>query len=75
MSDSVVVGSSVHGFPREEYWSGLPFPSLGDLLDSGIEPASPALQADPLPRSHLVSCTNTDMLNTWAQSGATGYMG
>ena len=31
------------GFPRWEYWSGLPFPSLGDLLDPGIEPGSPAL--------------------------------
>ena len=31
------------GFPRQEYWSGLPFPSLGDLPDPGIEPASPAL--------------------------------
>ena len=32
------------GFSRQEYWSGLPFPSLGDLPDSGIEPGSPALQ-------------------------------
>jgi len=31
------------GFPRQEYWSGLLFSSLGDLLDPGIEPASPAL--------------------------------
>ena len=31
------------GFPREEYWSGLPFPLPGDLPDQGIEPASPAL--------------------------------
>ena len=31
------------GFPRQEYWSGLPFPSPGDLLDPGIKPASPAL--------------------------------
>ena len=36
-------GSSVHGFFRQEYWSELPFPSLGDLLDLGIEPMSPAL--------------------------------
>ena len=36
-------------FPRQEYLNGLPFPSLGDLLDSGIEPASPALQVDSLP--------------------------
>ena len=31
------------GFSRQEYWSGLPFPSLGDLPDPGIEPASSAL--------------------------------
>ena len=31
------------GFPRQEYWSGLPFPSPGDLSDPGIEPVSPAL--------------------------------
>ena len=40
------------GFPREEYWSRLPFPSPGDFPDSGIEHAtlvSPALQADSLP--------------------------
>ena len=37
------------GFSRPEYWSGLPFPSPGDLPDLGIEPRSPALQADYLP--------------------------
>ena len=37
------------GFSRQEYWSGLPFPSPGDLPDPGIEPGSPALQADALP--------------------------
>jgi len=31
------------GFPRQEYWSGLPFPPPGDLPDPGIKPASPAL--------------------------------
>ena len=36
------------GFSRQEYWSGLPFPSSGDLPDLGIEPRSPALQADAL---------------------------
>ena len=36
------------GFSRQEYWSGLPFPSPGDLLDPGIEPRSPTLQADAL---------------------------
>ena len=36
------------GFSRQEYWSGLPFPSPGDLPDPGIEPRSPDLQADAL---------------------------
>ena len=36
------------GFSRQEYWSGLPFPSPGDLPDPGIEPRSPTLQADAL---------------------------
>ena len=36
-------------FCRQEYWSGLPFPSPGDLPDPGIEAVSPALQADSLP--------------------------
>ena len=40
------------GFPRQEYWSGLPFPSPGDLPDPGIEPTSPALKVDSLPLSH-----------------------
>ena len=42
-------GSSVHGIIRQEYWSGLPFPSPGDLPDPGIEPGSPTLQVDSLP--------------------------
>ena len=37
------------GFSRQECWSGLPFPSLGDLPDPGIKPKSPASQADALP--------------------------
>ena len=37
------------GFPRQEYWSGFPFPSQGDFPNPGIEPGSPALQADSLP--------------------------
>ena len=36
------------GFSRQEYWSGLPFPSPGDLPNPGIEPGSPALGADAL---------------------------
>ena len=36
-------------FSRQEYWSGLPFPSPGDLPDPGIEPKSAALEVDSLP--------------------------
>ena len=55
--------SSAHGFSRQEYWSGLPCPPPGDLPDPGIEPGSPALQADSLmseppgkPRHTRVDC-------------------
>ena len=37
------------GFPKQEYWSGVPIPSPGDPPDPGIEPRSPALQGDSLP--------------------------
>ena len=37
------------GFPKQKYWSGLPFPSPGDVPNPGIKPESPALQADSLP--------------------------
>ena len=36
------------GFSRQEYWSGVPLPSPGDLPNPGIEPGSPTLQADAL---------------------------
>ena len=54
------------GFPRQEYWSGLPFPPPGDLPNPGIKPESPvssASQADSVPLSHLGSptYTHTDM--------------
>ena len=42
------------GFSRQEHWSGLPFPSPGDLPDSGIQPASPILQVDSLPLSQTM---------------------
>ena len=55
------------GFSRQEYWSGLPFPSPGDLPDPGIEPRSPTLQADALtsvpPGKPLVSRSWHDFLN------------
>ena len=41
------------GFPRQEYWSGLPFPAPGHLPDPGIEPTAPSWEADSLPLSHL----------------------
>ena len=41
--DFVVVVPLFMGFSRQEYWSGLPFPSPGDLPDPGIKPVSPAL--------------------------------
>ena len=40
------------GFLRQEYWTGLPFPSPGDLLDSWIEPMSHGLWVDSLPLIH-----------------------
>ena len=40
-------------FSRQEYWSGLLFPSPGDIPDPGIEPGSPALQAEALPSELL----------------------
>ena len=46
--DCSLPGFSVHGFSRREYWSGLLFPSPGDLPDPGIEPGSPTLQAEAL---------------------------
>ena len=53
-------GSSVHEISRHEHWSWLLFPSPGDLPDPGIEPWSPALQADSLqsepPGKPILSC-------------------
>ena len=55
MSDSVTLWTIAHqsplsmNFSRQEYWSGLSFPSLGDLPNPGIEPVSLALKADHLP--------------------------
>ena len=45
-------------FSRQEYWSGLPFSSLGDLPDPGIEPRCPTLQADALPSESQGSPNN-----------------
>ena len=59
------------GFPRQEYWSGLPFPSPRDFPNPGIEAGSPALQADSLPSEqrnqlllHLKTSKQTQNLNS-----------
>ena len=57
--------SLLMGFPRQEYWSGLPFPPPSDLPDPGIKPvppAAPALQADSLPLSHQGSLLEVMLL-------------
>ena len=46
------------GFSRQEYWSGLPFPSPGDLPNPGMEPGSPALEADTLTSEPPGKCSN-----------------
>ena len=51
-------------FSRQEYWSGLPFPSAGDLPDAGIKPASPALQAD----FFTIWATKRDTEKRWQQN-------
>ena len=56
-------GSSVHGILQARYWSGLPCPPPGDLLDPRTEPRSPTLQVDSLPLSHQGSP------NYWNDSG------
>ena len=63
------------GFSRHEYWSGLPFPSLGDLPDPGIEPGSPTLQADALPSEPpgkpmvlLIIVSSKNLLSTCQES-------
>ena len=53
------------GFPRQEYWSGLPFSFPGYLPDSGIKPTSPTLQAYSLPLSHRGSPVYTLLLKTY----------
>ena len=56
------------GCPRQEYWRGLPFPTPGDLPNPGIEPKSPALQADSLltePPGKPLSSQNTSVKRTF----------
>ena len=56
------------GFSRQDCWSGLPFPSPGDLPDPGIEPGSPTLQADTLPSELNVS------FHSWIMWPWTSYL-
>ena len=63
-------GSWVHVFPKKEYWSGLPFPSPGDLPDPEIEAGSPTLQADALP-SEPPGKPNLPLEKPICRSGAT----
>ena len=63
------------GFSRQEYWSGLPFPPPGDLHDPGIEPGSPALQADALisePPGKPVVHANQQHPATWPSTPPSG---
>ena len=50
------------GFSRQEYWSGLPFPSAGDLPNPGIQPGSPILQADSLPFEPPCTCFKLNVI-------------
>ena len=54
-------GSSVRGFPRQEYWSGLPFPSPGDLPHPGIEPGSEALEGALIILLGMLSTVNSEI--------------
>ena len=51
------------GFSRQEYWSGLPFASPGDLPNPGIEPKSPAFQADALTSEPLIIVISSSWIN------------
>ena len=51
-------------FSRQEYWSGFPFPSPGDLSKSEIEPGSPTLQADSLPPEPPISIVYVITMHT-----------
>ena len=62
------------GFYRQEYWSGVPLPSPGDLPNPGIEPGSPVLQADALPSEPPGKLTSFDFIcvtppATWRPGG------
>ena len=53
-ADCSLPGCSAHGFSRQEYWNGLPFPPPGDFPDPGIEPTSPVSPALQVILSNLI---------------------
>ena len=63
------------GFSKQEHWSGLPFPSPGDLPDPGIEPTSPALAADSVPPRYTLKWLSPELnvcvvrTERWSQKG------
>ena len=58
-------------FSRQGYWSGLPFPSPGDLPNPGIEPGSPALQADSLPTKLQGKPVYSSLTNSFGEGNGT----
>ena len=63
--DCSLPGYSIHGFSRQEYWSGLPFPPPGDLPAPGTEPRSPALKADSLLSRGTREATSGILYHNW----------
>ena len=66
--DCRLPGSSVHGIFQARNWSGLPFPSPGDLPDLGIKPESPTLQEDSLPPVKAKLKSNKKICTTLKQN-------
>ena len=62
------------GFSRQEYWSGEPIPSPGDLPDPGMEVGSPALQADSLPSEPPGKSKTMKGLILYLSRGATVFL-
>ena len=56
-------------FSRQEYWSGLPFPSPGDLPNPGIKPRSSAFQADALPSEPRLVLDHINLTRNWIDIG------
>ena len=77
LADCSPPGSSVVGFPNQEYWNGLPLPSPGSLPNPGIRPTSvvsPALQADSLPLAPLGKCLSLSLVFYECHDTLTWYL-